>query len=220
MIHAATRFVALLVVLTASLPTLAQTPSGIFGPFGQPTVSFSADFTIDSAGFQTKGHMNNIPMRRRVEVDLGPRHVVSIIFADLAVGYALDLDRKTYSEFSLGPTPNFPTGPTYPGWTLTREGEDEADGLVRTRYKAEELKPNGNGFRGTLWLAEAYNLVVEARGVNLSAGKSLPVTHRVFNIKVGPQDPALFQPPADFVKFGTGVDPSVPPPTPQPRVQP
>lgn len=207
-------------MLSVAVPALAQTPSGIFGPFGQPTVSFSADFTIDSGGFQTKGRINSIPMRRRVEVDLGSRHIVSILFVDLAVGYALDLDRKTYSEYSLGPTPNFPTGATYPGWTLTREGEDEADGLVRTRYKAEENRPNGNGFRGTLWLAEAYNLVVEAKGVNLSAGKSTPVTHRVFNIKVGPQDPALFQPPAGFVKFGTGVDPSVAPPRPVPSVQP
>ncbi|MEO8558139.1 MAG: hypothetical protein ABI439_03690 [Rhodospirillales bacterium] len=202
--------------MLASLPASAQQANGIFGPFGQPTVSFSADFTIDSAGFQTVGHMNSIPLRRRVEVNLGPRHVVSILFVDLAVGYALDLDRKTYSEFSLGPTPNFPTGAIYPNWTLTREGEDNADGYVRTRYRAEEMKSNGDGFRGTLWVVDAYNLVVEAHGANMRGGKPIPLTHRIFNIKVGPQDPTLFQPPADFTRFGTGVDPVVPPA----RVQP
>ncbi|MEO8558140.1 MAG: hypothetical protein ABI439_03695 [Rhodospirillales bacterium] len=203
----------LLVWLVPSLAS-AQT-GGLFGPFGQATVSFSADFMVDADGRPSDGRIMFIPQRRRVEVTTDGRHIVGITYLDLGVGYSMDLDRKVYSEFNVGPTPALPTGSIFPNWTVTRDGEDTVDGYVRTRYNAEEHRPNGDGFRGILWLVEAYNLVVEAKGINKAGGRTWPVKYRIFNIKVGPQDPALFEPPPDFTRQGTGVDPSAPP-----RVQP
>ena len=194
--------------------------TGIVHPIGRPTVSFAADFTIDTGGMLTKGRMTSIPMRDRYELHLGPISIVNIFYADLGVGYSLNLDRKTYSEFRAAQGLEMPNDPAAAKWTLIPDGEDNADGYVRTRYRAEEMKSNGDGFRGTLWVVDAYNLVVQAQGANMRGGKAMPLQYRVFNIKIGPQDPALFQPPADFTRFGTGVDPVVLPSVPPPRAQP
>lgn len=174
------------------------------GPFGLPTVSFAADYSSELNGGRSTGRYIRIPNRIRWEI--GDKSV-SIIFVDLWVAYTLIPDRKAYTEVDLHNSTARSDGPNAPHWTVKRLDSDTADGLVRTRYHVENRRANGDTLNGTMWLAEAYNLVVEIQATVVVGGKTINSHYKLSNIQVGPQDPALFYPPPDYQRWGTGLDP-------------
>lgn len=204
-------------VLSLCAGALAQPASqgleigGFNGAFGPPTVSFSADLYLETGKNTLEGRVVYIPNRERWELRAGAVTVVSIIYTDLMVGYTVLPSQKTYLEVDHGQVAG-----SRPQWTVSREGEDSADGLSRVRYHARGVRPNGDVYEATMWLAEAYNLVVETRGTSTIGGVTRPVHLKLYNIRTGPQDTALFEPPPDYRRFGTGLDAPLAPP----RVQP
>jgi len=195
-------------------PVLEGSPaSGFIVPFGLPTVSFSADLHMEIAGSVSEGRQVVIPHRERWERRAGKFTVVSILYTDLLVGYAFIVENKVYTEFDLRSStlqPDNPNSAYAAKWTVTREGEDVDDGLVRTRYHVQSIRPNGDSYVATVWLADAYNLIVQGEGVSTVKGVARPIRFKLSNIKTGPQDPSLFYPPPDFKQWGTGVDAAVP----------
>jgi len=177
--------------------------------FGPPTVSFSAEMYIESGGNKRDGRLVYIPHRERWELRTGNVSIISILYTDLGVGYTVLPAQKLYLEVDQSVMRQ-----NQMQWTTTREGEDVDDGMVRARYRVEGVRSDGDSYKATMWLAEAYNLVVEVRGTSVIRGVSRPVHMKLFNIQVGPQDPALFEPPPDYKRFGTGLD------APTPKVQP
>jgi len=197
-------------LMVAAGQALAQTSPGgpelqeFEGPFGRPTASFAADFTVVLNGVKSDGRYYFIPNRIRWE---WANQVTSIVYLDLWVGYSLIPSRRLYVEVDHRNSSARSDGPNAPHWTVKREGEDTDQGLVRTRYHVEARRANGNTFTATMWLAEAYNLVVEIDGVAVIGGKTLTSHFKIGRIEIGPQDPALFYPPADYQRMGTGLDP-------------
>jgi hypothetical protein len=202
-------------VLAQPAPSGAEV-SGFNRAFGPPTVSFAADMYMETGGNMREGRLVYIPHRERWELRTGNVTVISILYTDLGVGYTVLPAQKMYLEVDQGQASVSQTQ-----WTASREGEDTDDGLVRGRYHVEGVSGGGDTYSATMWLAEAYNLVVEVRGTSVVRGVSRQVHMKLFNIQVGPQDPALFEPPPDYKRFGSGLDAGRPPGAPAPlKVQP
>jgi hypothetical protein len=193
------------IALGQPAPSAAEV-SGFNSAFGPPTVSFAADMYMETGGNMREGRLVYIPHRERWELRTGSVTVISILYTDLGVGYTVLPSQKMYLEVDQGAARANQTQ-----WTAKREGDDTDDGLVRGRYRVEGVSPSGDTYKATMWLAEAYNLVVEVRGTSVTRGVSRQVHMKLFNIQVGPQDPALFEPPPDYKRFGTGLDAGTPP---------
>ncbi len=180
-------------------------------PFGLPKVSFSADVNQEIGGHASQGRRVVVPYRERIETNYGTFTIVTILYADLLVSYTFSLtdQKKKYTEVDLHSMTLPSTGNAYTAkWSVAREGEDVDDNLVRTRYRIQSVHANGDTYVATMWVAEAYNLIVQIEGVSTVKGVASTVRFKLSNIKVGPQEPALFYPPPDFTRWGTGLDPS------------
>jgi hypothetical protein len=192
-------------------------------PFGLPKVSFSADLHMQMDQSVTEGREIYIPYRERRDMRSKNLNFASVIYTDLLVGYGIDYLHKTYIETDFRQSrlqPNRTDSAYAATWLVARDGEDVDDGLVRTRYRIENSRPNGDHYAGIAWVADGYNLIVQGEGVVTSRGVSHTVHFKLSNIQVGPQDPALFAPPADFRRIGTGLSPFGPSRTDYEGVQP
>lgn len=198
--------------VAAQPATVGLEVSGFNGPFGAPTVSFSAELHYDNGKSTVEGRVVAIPKRERWEFRTGGVTVISILYADLGRGYTVLPAQRMYLEVDQAATYVNDTK-----WTVQREGEDTIDGLLCGRYAVEGVRGNGDRYQATMWLAEAYNLVIRAQGNSVIGGTARPVHLQLSNIQTGPQDPALFEPPPDYRRFGTGLDAPPPPPA---RIQP
>ena len=200
----------IVVVLSTATNAVGQDSQGeprlleFEGPFGRPTVSFAADCTLELNGAKSTCRLIQVPNRVRWEI-LGRATV--ILYTDLWVSYSMVPNRKMYIEVDQRNSPARSDGPNAARWTVKRLDSDTDQGLVRTRYHAESTHANGDTFTATMWLAEAYNLVVESRGTSFIRGKTIVSHFKLSNIQIGPQDPALFYPPPDYQRMGTGLDP-------------
>jgi uncharacterized protein YdeI (BOF family) len=200
---------------TAQPATAGLEMSGFNGPFGEPTVSFAADMYYETGKNMLEGRLLRVPQRQRWEFRTGGVTIISIIYTDNWVGYTVLPAQKMYLEVDHAAQP-----PGSGTWSVKRTGEDTADGLVRGRYDTQGTSPNGDSYQLTMWLAEAYNLVVEVRGTATIQGVARPIHFKLYNIAIGPQNPALFEPPSDYKRFGTGLDANSPTASPKREVKP
>lgn len=191
-------------------------------PFGLPKVSFLADISTQIDQSVSEGREAYIPYRERIEHRQNGVTTAVVIFGDLLIGYGIDYLHRTYMDLDDRPMiGRYRTDNAYRAtWLVARDGEDVDDGLVRTRYRFDKSQPNGDRYVGTMWVAEAYNLVVQGEGDFTSRGATHHVRFKLSNIQVGPQDPALFYPPEGFQHQGTGLSPYGPPRTDYEGVQP
>ncbi|KPF82778.1 hypothetical protein IP70_20270 [alpha proteobacterium AAP38] len=76
----------------------------------------------------------------------------------------------------------------------TREGNETLSGETVTRYRVQDITPDGAGFDGRVW-ATRDGIYVKMEGRTGGEGAA-SIAMTLTDIRRGPQDPALFTPPA------------------------
>lgn len=176
-------------------------------PFGQPTVAYSGVIVteVGSQSIQSRVYFTPGHQRNEMETTVG-QQVMLMDFAN-KVSYMLMPMAKSYMELPIGVQETAGGEPAEdPAGTVEHEvlGQETIGGQETTKYHFRVTTSEGST-DGYAWVtADGILMRSEAE---TSLGTSDPSPGRIVmtlqNLSIGPQDPALFELPADYTKIGT-----------------
>lgn len=189
------RFFVAAVLATAGVAT-AATPTS-------PQVEYSADTMLETAEVSMQGHVNFTPTRERREMVMGSggEKIIMITRQDKKVAWTLMPSEKMYMELSLDEAKSKDEGDTSQyKIEQTIVGPETVNGVATTKSKIIMTGPNGEKMGGFMWTTKE-NIVVKMDAIAVDKKDKHRFKTELTNLKVGPQDPALFEPPADYQKM-------------------
>lgn len=191
---------AALVLGAALLPV----PSVRAVPLVEPQVEYSADSVMETELMTMRGRIYYTPAKQRNDMGVPGMDAASymIIHRDKNVIWNVMPDAKMYMEMSLDASDVQDLKNL--DWQETVVGEEIVNGMKTTKYKAIATAKDGKKYGGFSWRTKD--------GVTVKADllyKEGTETHRIkmelTNLKVGKQDPKLFEVPATFAKTDMGA---------------
>jgi hypothetical protein len=168
------------------------------GLIGDTSVPFSADRHVETGGKTYDGRLYAAPGKQRHEQVVNGLPMVAILRADRKVAWLMLPGLHIYAEFA------FPKAVTeYDGAAALGPptGTDTIAGLKSARYRIEHDGTDGSVVDGWLWMT-GDGIVTKLDG-SFSGPKTKEVkaSFQLSQIKLGPQDPALFEIPKDVKKL-------------------
>lgn len=191
-----------IVVLAFLAAAVAFSPAASFGAGLAPaSVEYSADRQVTTgAGEGMTGKIYAAPGKERNEFGPG---AASIMRQDKKVMWTLMPEQKKYMEHKFGEA----DAKRDPGniqdcdVKQTAAGEETIDGF-RTRKSTIEVScPGKEKFGGTMWITKENIVMRMESEVKTSGAKKEKFRMELKNLKVGKQDPALFEIPKGYEKF-------------------
>jgi hypothetical protein len=171
-------------------------------PFAGAPTQYSVDVvTTRKKGTALSMHMYVDGSKRRTEQETNNGKLVLILRGDIDMMYTILVNRKAYRSRAADPTlvKSLDAYGFANGTLLSRDkvGTETIKGQVCDKYRfsaatentgdSEANKSAGSGF---IWISETTHFPVMSK-IN-------DTTTEWENLEVGPQDPSLFLPPADF----------------------
>ncbi len=83
---------------------------------------------------------------------------------------------------------------------LTKIGKEKVNGINATKYEVVDLDADGGSSDVFLWLSKD-NIPVKMEGTSLSGGEKTRFRRELNNVRIGNQNPKLFEVPAGYNKF-------------------
>jgi hypothetical protein len=163
-----------------------------------PTVEYSADKTTESDAGTFTGKVNVAKDKERAEMQMQGMSSVTINRRDKQVSWMLMPAQKMYMENALGQARQQgpPSGPP-DDVTISEVGKETLDGVETTKYKLL-MKDGGAG--GFMWFTKD-GITMKMDLLQKEGGKKTRMTMTLSNLKIGPQDPAVFEIPAGYNKM-------------------
>ncbi len=183
-----------------------------FGPaawaasYGGPKVEYSADTVIETAEVAIKGKLYAARDKERREYAQSGQNMVMIMRADKKLAWMLIPEEKMYMELDMKKESR---SDDLSGWKIEQTviGPETIDGIKTTKSKLVMTGPKGNKLAGFWWLTKD-DIIVKMDAIAVDQGKKDRFKIENKNIKIGKQDPKLFEIPAGYQKmemFGMGA---------------
>jgi hypothetical protein len=167
------------------------------GTLGDARVGFSAERVLVINGQTYVGRMWHMPGEQRHEQDLPALRPIFILRADSAIGDIILPKLHTVVEFAL---PKELSLLGDPGLLRQPVGQETVNGIATTKYDVDEKMPQGRAV-GSLWLSQdGIPMKCDAR-LATDKGKVSMIRWELRHVKIGTQDPALFEIPRDYAKL-------------------
>ena len=183
---------------------LLSIESGWAVPLVEPQVEYSADSTMETELITMKGRIYYTPARQRNDMGAPGTDSASymIIHRDKNVMWNVMPDAKMYMEMSLDSSDvqDFKNL----DWQETVVGEEVINGIKTTKYKAIATSKDGKKYGGFSWRTKD-GITVKADLLYKEGTETHRIKLELTNLKVGKQDPKLFEVPADFAKTDMGA---------------
>jgi hypothetical protein len=165
---------------------------------GDTQVPFSAARSVVSDGKTYDGHVYAAPGMQRHEQELNGLPIVAILRADRQVAWLIVPGLHIYAEFP------FPKAVTeYDSIEALGKpvGTDTVSGLKSARYRVEHEGTDGSALDGWVWMTRD-GIITKLDGTYSSPKtKQVKATFELSDVKLGPQDPSLFEVPKDVKKL-------------------
>lgn len=183
------KFVALLTCLLMPVLGWAGLPT--------PTVDYSADRVIESEQSVFSGRVHVSKGKERSVMSMEGMEMVTITRPDKKVIWMLMPMQGMYQEMALDVSSAERTGAVPDDVEISLVGQEKIEGLQASKYKLIMKDKSAGGF---VWMTEE---AIPVRMDLLSRDKSGKTHMKMLlkNIKIGPQDPALFEIPKGFHKM-------------------
>jgi hypothetical protein len=190
--------------VTQGLPGLAAEPApppGAIAVIPQPTEGYRADQVILVDGARFDARVYAMPGVTRMEMPTASENIVSVVRPERNETVTWIEGSTTVSERPVGHFGIDLRSPNLATFELAPLGPATVDGVAADRYGFRATLLGGGTQEGEFWLTPE-NVIVRAEGTVDRPDLSAPrrVEMRLENLQLGPQDPALFEPP------GTPVD--------------
>jgi hypothetical protein len=177
------------------------------GEFPRPKADYSADMVMNmGAGPDGKpvimtGKVYVTKESERREMERSGERMILISYRDNRPGVMLMPENKSYMEMAKGEGEKDPSSMAEHGdLTLKKLGSETIGGLKTTKYEVRGKEEDGTGFKGFMWLTKE-NVPVRMEGDSAVGGKPRHFRIEYRNVRIGPQDPALFKVPAGYRKI-------------------
>ena len=183
---------------------LLSIESGWAVPLVEPQVEYSADSTMETELVTMKGRIYYTPAKQRNDMGAPGTDSTSymIIHRDKNVMWNVMPDAKMYMEMSLDSSDvqDFKNL----DWQETVVGEEVINGIKTTKYKAIATSKDGKKYGGYSWRTKD-GITVKADLLYKEGTETHRIKLELTNLKVGKQDPKLFEVPADYAKTDMGA---------------
>ena len=166
-----------------------------------PQVEYSADSLIETAEVSMKGHVNYTPTRERREMIMGSGgdKMITIMRQDKKVSWTLMPSEKMYMEASIAQAKTSADPSSYKV-EQTVIGPETVNGVSTTKSKIIMTGPKGEKMGGFMWTTKE-NIVVKMDAIAIDKKQKHRYKTELTNLKVGKQDPKLFEIPAGYQKM-------------------
>jgi hypothetical protein len=182
-------------VMAMGLATVAAAWEG-------PKVDYSADTVMETADVAIRGKLYAAPNKERREYAEGGQNMAMIMRADKKLAWMLMPEEKMYMEFDMSKQTR---SDDLSGWKIeqTVVGPETIDGIKTTKSKVVMTGPKGEKMAGFWWLTKE-NIIVKMDAISVDQGRKDRFKIENKNIKIGKQDPMLFEVPAGYAKMDMG----------------
>jgi len=166
-----------------------------------PQVEYSADSVLETAEVSMKGHVNYTPTRERREMVMGSGgdKMIMITRHDKKVAWTLMPSEKMYMEASIAQAKSKEDLSSYK-IEQTVIGPETVNGVSTTKSKIIMTGPKGEKMGGFMWTTKD-NIVVKMDAIAIDKKQKHRYKTELTNLKVGKQDPKLFEVPAGYEKM-------------------
>jgi hypothetical protein len=176
---------------------LASSTAAAAGTLGDPQIGFSAERVLVFNGQSFVGRMWNMPGEQRHEQPLPMAKPVFILHADSAVGDIVLPNLRTTVEFAL---PRVLGALGKPGLLGSPVGSESVNGIATTKYAVDKAIPEGH-LSGAIWLSRD-GIPMRCDGRFAARGGRVSTVHwELRQVRIGRQDPALFEIPPGYTKL-------------------
>ncbi|MBI5611641.1 MAG: DUF4412 domain-containing protein [Gammaproteobacteria bacterium] len=188
-------FLVAAVLLLANNAAFSQQPQ-------RPQVEYSADSTMETAEGSMKGRVYSTPTRERREMIQGGEKIITIQRHDKKVIWMLMPEQKMYME--MNPDQKR-TQDDLSGYKIeqTTVGPETVNGVSTTKYKVIMTDSKGAKMGGFMWTTRD-GIGVKTDVIAVDKSSKMRVKMDLTNLKVGRQEPALFEIPAGYTKMDMG----------------
>lgn len=176
-----------------------------------PTVEYSADRVVVSEAGTFDGKVYFTKDKERLETTMQGMQSVMILRRDQQLGWMLMPAQRMYQKLDLARAQQQSGSQSADTVTIEQVGAESVEGHDATKYKMLMKDGSGGGF---IWITQD-GIPVKMDFLARNGRDKTRMTVTLTNLTIGAQDPALFEPPADykampsFGGFGKGVFGSV-----------
>jgi hypothetical protein len=178
--------------------------SGIAVAWQQPKVEYSADSYMETADAVIQGPLYVTRGKERREYIQDGNRMVMIIRHDKKVTWMLMPDNKMYIEMKMTEERNERKG-DLSNYKIeqTTVGPETVNGVKTTKSKIIMTGPKGEKLGG-FWWASKEGIVVKIDAIAVDKKSKERIKTELKNLKVGKQNPAVFEIPAGYSKMDMG----------------
>lgn len=183
-----------LATFTAWLPAQAA-------PINRPQAEYSADATVQNEEGTMQQKIFVTPTKERKEMLTGSGEgAVQIFRYDNKVMWMLMPSENMYMEYSIAGGPSKGNDPSQWTYEDTVVGEETLNGMKVTKFKTIATSTDGKKYGGFSWRTkEGINLKQDL--LYKEGNDKKRMLTELTNLKIGTQDPKLFEIPDGFTKF-------------------
>ena len=192
-----------ILVIISIVSLLVAMPAGAGGP-ERPQAEYSADSTIQNEEGTIQQHVYVTPTKERKEMltAVGGGGI-QIFRYDTKVMWMLMPSEKMYMEHSITGGQSRRNDPSQWTYEDTAMGDETLNGVKVTKYKTIATSTDGKKYGGFSWRTkEGINLKQDLLYKEGNDKKRMLI--ELSNLRIGRQDPMLFEIPEGFTKLDMG----------------
>ncbi|MDH5428095.1 MAG: DUF4412 domain-containing protein [Nitrospirota bacterium] len=168
-----------------------------------PQVEYSGDTRMETAEGVMEGVVYHTPGKERRETQMGGESMTMIIRQDKKVIWMLMPDANAYMEMGLGQSKDKSDFSQYEV-EKTQVGEEEIDGIMTTKSKVIMTKKDGSKLGGFWWTTQE-DIPLKTDMISVEGQTKVRIKTELTNLKIGKQDPKLFEIPDDYMNMSMGM---------------
>jgi len=189
--------------LRAFLLSLISIAPGWGGEMPEPKVEYAADSILEADEMTMKARIYHAPGKERREQAIGDLKQVFITRKDKNVAWVVMPEEKMYMEMPFAQAKENDMDLSSYKIERTPVGEETVEGVKTTKSKVVMTGPDGANFDGFLWTTpDGVTMKIDA--VARGKGEKARMKMTLKNLKIGKQDPTLFEIPAGYQKMMMG----------------
>jgi hypothetical protein len=166
-----------------------------------PKVEYSADSYMETAEAVMEGPLYYAPGKERREYLMDGQKMIMITRHDKKTAWMLMPEEKTYMEMKLSSKQGRKDDLSAYKDQADHDRADTVNGVKATKSKIIMTAPDGGKLGGFMWTTRE-GILVKMDAIAVEKGSKERFTINLKNLKIGKQDPKLFEVPADY----TGMD--------------
>ncbi|MDQ1362994.1 MAG: hypothetical protein QG652_854 [Pseudomonadota bacterium] len=166
-----------------------------------PKVEYSADQTMETAETSMTGKIYVTPAKERREMKMEGETMIMIIRRDKKIGWTLMPSEQMYMEMSFQQVEGQPDNLSNYKIETTDMGTETINGVKCNKSKIVMTKLDDGTKMGGFWWMTNDNIVMKMDMLAKEKGDKTRIKIELNNLKIGKQNPSLFEIPAGYSKM-------------------